>query len=1001
MNLDASRSVGHNRLCTLFVALAVAFGAAYAFPAAQVAPEPAQAGAKKVLTVDDYTKWRSISSESLSGDGKWLAYVLQSTNVPQAETKPVLHIRNLETDEDVEVASATGPVFSDDSQWVVYVIDPSGGRGGRGGRGRAAGAQTEQSGRGDQPPAEPRRAELRNLATGTVRAWQDVASFDFSSTSSHLLLRRRPPQAAGAGGRGAAGGAEAGEGGGGQPEGPRGVDVIVHNLATGLDLPIGNVAESAFNKDGDLLAYTVDAEPKDSNGLVVMDLSTSRIHPLDGDATTYSRLTWNEAGTALAVLKGTDVEKMRERANVLLAFPDVRKTIAGDSGARPVVLDAASITGFPEGWVVSDRSGLEWSKDGARVFFGAKPQLPAPDAERRRSNDEVADVDVWNTADERIQSLQMRQADADRNRTYRQAFDVQAAKYIRLADETMRDLDVADEGKWAVGRDVRGYIHDFNPDAADIYRVDTTTGERTLMLTGQLVGSHTFGISPDGKYFLYWKGSKIQAFDLDTSQSRALGGNARVDFTNTEFDRPGPKPAYGIAGYSADGKSVIVEDRYDLWLVPFDGSAARNLTNGAGTRDEVRFRYVRTEPDDRPGGGGGRGGRGGGPPQKIDLSKPITLSAYGQWTKKAGFYELANGQLRQLVYEDAAFSNPTRARQAEKYLFTRQTFVEFPDLRVSGPGFADSKKVTDANPQQAEFNWGRRVLFDYTNNDGVRLQGILALPDDYQPGEKRPMIVTFYEKNSQNLNRYSAPSYLTGMGSSPIQAVSEGYITMLPDIHFRTGSSHTDMLECVEAAVKKVIEMGYADPVRIAVSGHSYGGEGAAFIGVRSKLFAAVGMGAGVTDLYADFNQSWGWSYQINGGSGANGHDYYLFGQGRWGFAPWDNPEIYRFQSAITHVKDALPPFLIMHGTADPTVSFSEGMNFYNALRYYGKKAVLLAYPGEGHGLRGMANRKDLTIRYFQFFNHYLKGEPAPAWMTEGVPYIEKDTKRDPRGGGN
>jgi dipeptidyl aminopeptidase/acylaminoacyl peptidase len=237
------------------------------------------------------------------------------------------------------------------------------------------------------------------------------------------------------------------------------------------------------------------------------------------------------------------------------------------------------------------------------------------------------------------------------------------------------------------------------------------------------------------------------------------------------------------------------------------------------------------------------------------------------------------------------------------------------------------------------------------------------------------------------------------MGSSPIQAVSEGYITMLPDIHFRTGSSHTDMLECVEAAVKKVIEMGYADPARIGLNGHSYGGEGAAFIGVRSKMFAAVGMGAGVTDLTADFNQSWGWSYQVNGGSGANGHDYYLFGQGRWGFAPWDNPEVYRFESAITHVKDALPPFLIMHGTADPTVSFSEGLNFYHALRYYGKQAVLLAYPGEPHGLRGMANRKDLTIRFFQFFNHYLKGEPAPAWMTEGVPFIEKDAKRDPRGG--
>jgi dipeptidyl aminopeptidase/acylaminoacyl peptidase len=256
------------------------------------------------------------------------------------------------------------------------------------------------------------------------------------------------------------------------------------------------------------------------------------------------------------------------------------------------------------------------------------------------------------------------------------------------------------------------------------------------------------------------------------------------------------------------------------------------------------------------------------------------------------------------------------------------------------------------------------------------------------------MLVTFYEKNSQNLHRYSAPSFLTGMGGSPMQAVTEGYLLMMPDVHFRTGSSHTDMLECVEAATRRVIELGYADPARIGVHGHSYGGEGAAFIGTRSKMFAAVGMGAGVTDLYTDFSQSWGWSYQVDGGSGANGSGYYLYGQGRWGFSPWDDPDKYRFESAIAHAPGAEAPFLIMHGTADPTVSFSEGMNFYNALRYNGKNAILLAYPGEGHGLRGLANRRDLTIRYFEFFDHYLKGEEAPEWMTAGVPYLVKAASR-------
>jgi hypothetical protein len=61
------------------------------------------------------------------------------------------------------------------------------------------------------------------------------------------------------------------------------------------------------------------------------------------------------------------------------------------------------------------------------------------------------------------------------------------------------------------------------------------------------------------------------------------------------------------------------------------------------------------------------------------------------------------------------------------------------------------------------------------------------------------------------------------------------------------------------------------------------------------------------------------------------------------------------------------------------------------SLRFNGRKGVLLAYRHEGHGLRGIANRRDLTIRLFQFFDHYLQEAPAPTWMTEGVPYLKKD----------
>ncbi len=987
--------------------LVLSFLAASAPASAQTT---ASAPAKKAMTVDDYSKWKAISVQALSADGKWLVYVLELTNVLPAETKPVLHIVNLETNADVTVNDATAPVFSADSQWLAYQVDPGAAqrarqsRNGTGGAGNApsgnapsaqpspgqtepAAGQPGQQGQrgGGAAPVPPRRVELRNLATGAVRSWEEIGTFAFAPTSSHLVLRRRGGEAA----------APMGQRGGGMPPqappapaatpaGPRGRDAVLLDLRTGRFQLLGSVADFAFNKSGELLAYTVDAAVKDGNGLFVFDARNGRVTPLDNDARNYNRLAWNDEGTALAVLKGTEVEKMRERDNILVAFPDVPAALKdGSPVPAPAILDPAKAAGFPKGWVASDRAGLAWSDDGKRVFFGIKEQVLSPDT-TRKSTDEAADVDVWNTKDDRIQSLQMVRAEQDRNFTFRAAFDVAAGKFVKLADETMRELDVAEKGVWAVGLDTRAYLRNEKVlPAGDYYRVNTATGERTLIAKGQLVGRHVFGIHPRGTHFLYWRNGAIVAYDFAAGTAKALGAGM-VSFTDTEDDHPGTRPSYGVAGYTSDGKGVIVNHRYDLWLVPLDGSAPRNLTNGFGTKSEIRFRLLRVEPPDpaQPRSAAAR--------QIFDMAKPQTLSAYGEWTKKSGYYELAGGKLRELVYEDAFYGNPVKALKADVFLFTRQTFIEFPDLRVSGPGFKNSRKVSDANPQQKEFLWGHRLLFDYTNSDGKRLQGILAIPDDYKKGEKRPMIVIFYEKNSQGMHIYSAPAYLPSMGRMPMQATSDGYLAMLPDVHFRTGNSHSDMLECVEAATKKVIEMGYADPKKIGVSGHSYSGEGAAFIGTMSKMFAAVGMGAGVVDLYNDFSMPWGWGYGYQGGSGDTAFQYYLYDQGRWGFSPWDRPDKYHFESALTHVPNVTAPFLIMHGTSDPTVGFINGLAFYSALRYHNKQAVLLAYPDEGHGLRGLANRKDLTVRFFEFFDHFLKGAPAPKWWTDGVPYLKK-----------
>src|SRR5439155_9027215 len=167
----------------------------------------------------------------------------------------------------------------------------------------------------------------------------------------------------------------------------------------------------------------------------------------DNDARNYNRLAWSDDGNGLAVLKGRDVEKMRERDNILIAFADVRASF-GEAELAPTKLDPGAAAGFPKGWLVSDRAPLTWSEDKKRVFFGIHAQAAGPDTARRRSTDSIADVDVWRTQDERIQSVQIVRAEADRSFTYREAFDLTAGKYVALADSTMRDLELAPDGRW-------------------------------------------------------------------------------------------------------------------------------------------------------------------------------------------------------------------------------------------------------------------------------------------------------------------------------------------------------------------------------------------------------------------------------------------------------------------------------------------------------------------------------------------------------------------------
>lgn len=611
--------------------------------------------------------------------------------------------------------------------------------------------------------------------------------------------------------------------------------------------------------------------------------------------------------------------------------------------------------------VICEKGKLSWSTDYSKVFFGLKEQEAEKEKSKKDANP-LANVDIWHWNDERIQSVQMKQAKRDQNFTYRSVYDLKTKKFFRLADENMSSVSVTRDGNWGVGVDNKPYLSDWKPRLGDYYRLNNTTGEKIGML---IAHQRSLGLSPDSEHFLYWKDGHVWVYYLSSGDSKNITENAPISFINKEYDRFGEKPPYGLAGYSKNGKSVILNAKYDLWSVPLKGGKAINLTKGEGDKNEVRFRYIKLDSEEK----------------FIDLSKPIMLSAFGKWTKKAGYYELNKDKLTKLIYEDKRFGRAVKAKKVDKLLFTMESFEDFPNYYVSDLSCSDPQKVTNANPWQSEYKWGKQILFEFTNSKGKRLQGTLGIPKDYKEGDKLPMIVDFYEKNSDRLNRYPTVRYDDRPSFAGL--VSEGYLVMRPDIHFNFRTTHSDMLECVEAGVKKVIEMGYADPDKIALHGHSFSGQGAAHISTNSDMFAAIFYGAGATDLVADFNQLWK-------SSGSNQQRYDTYGQGRFAANPFDDFELYKQESAVFHARNMNTPLMILHGIDDGSVDWLQAVEFYNALRFNGKNVILLSYPGEGHHLSKLENQIDFQERQMQFLDHHLKGKPAADWMIKGVPFLKK-----------
>jgi hypothetical protein len=344
---------------------------------------------------------------------------------------------------------------------------------------------------------------------------------------------------------------------------------------------------------------------------------------------------------------------------------------------------------------------------------------------------------------------------------------------------------------------------------SDVALVDLKSGQRQPILQHW---RGTPAMSPGGRFLLYFDEAEADWFTYRIADGAKVNLTAKLklNFWREDHDTPNLPPAYGSAGWTKNDATILLYDKYDIWEVKPDGSGARMITGGHGRQTQTVFRYRSLDPEERT----------------IPTDKPLLLSANDDTTESSGFYRVpyaGTAAPEKIVMLDKAFGPVVKAKNADRVVFTQARFDEFPDLWVSDTSFRDMKKVSNANPQQSEYAWGKTELMRYINADGKTLRAIIAKPENFDPSKKYPLMVYIYEELSEGLHSYRAPA--PGTSINITRYVSNGYVVLMPDIVYETGYPGESAEKCVIPAVNTVVAQGFIDPKRIGIQGHSWGGE--------------------------------------------------------------------------------------------------------------------------------------------------------------------------------
>ena len=735
--------------------------------------------------------------------------------------------------------------------------------------------------------------------------------------------------------------------------------LYVRSLDGSKTFQFPTVTDFQFAKKSGMLYYTSAAEGE--AGIFTLNPEKGSPALIKEGKGVFKQTTFDEKGERLAFLYCADKDSSYKALSLWLSEHNAPAKEIATRGNKA----------FPAEWVINENGMLQFSKSASRLFFGTSPEPRQKDTTQLAEN--RPNVQVWSW-DEPVQyTVQNYNKEKDLKKSYQAVYNLGNGSIFQLANEELPNIQLGNEGDAALAllSTSRPYSLSSMWEArtrSDYYTVSLDNGERKQIAQADY---GRFRLSPQGKY-AYWYGETDSCW-----YTIALAEGKRYRLTTPESfpawdeenDVPNHPYAHGAAGWTANDQNLLIYDRYDIWK--FDPTAATspiNLTVN-GRKEKLSYRLEQLDKEAR----------------FIDLGKPQLLKGFNETTKGHGFYNArlsAPAAPKTLLAGNYMLRSINKAKNTDDVIYTMETFQQYPDIHYSTLAFKKSVQLTHGDKQQEGFIWGTAELVSWISLDGRPLEGVVYKPANFDPNKKYPMMVNFYERNSETLYNYRMPEPHRSTIDYHLYNSNE-YVIFNPDIRYVDGYPGESCYNCLMPGITMMIAKGYINEKGIGAQGHSWGGYQVAYLATRTNLFSAIESGAPVVNMFSAYGG-------IRWGSGMARSFQYEHTQSRLGATPWSSPLRYLENSPLFTMDKVQTPILIMHNDADGHVPWYQGIEYFVAMKRLGKPCWLLNYTGEPHWPMHMANRIDFQRRMFQFFNHYLKNQKMPKWMSEGVPAVEQ-----------